>query len=211
MVTVHQPSTPTPPAAPRRAGGADPQFRLSMIAQITDALARSLNFGQAMQELIDGATELLGVERGAVMMLDHSTRTLTISAASGIDEEAMRSTNVEVGFGIAGAVAETGRPLIQKRAPAAGTAPSADQPDSGLCVPIAIHGKLLGVMGFEDKKDTARFTKADLEFAQLIANQAAIALYCDLLHAEFQDELTRDASRMEAAEASRHERRLAAA
>ncbi len=205
MVTAQQPTGP--------AVDTGPQSRLSIFAQITDRLARSLDFGQAMQELIEGATDLLGVERGSVMLLDQSTRTLAIAAAKGIDEEAMRSTQIQVGFGIAGAVAETGRPLIQKRPPAAGAAPSAERPDSGLCVPIAIHGKLLGVMGFEEKKSAVRFTKSDLEFAQLIANQAAIALYCDLLHEEFQDKLDQEEFQAEAADAEvpPYERHMVAA
>ncbi len=188
-----------------------PQARLSMIARTTAELARNLDFGQAIQQLIEGAAELLDAERGIVMLLDQGTRTLSITAATGIDEATMGSTSIQVGFGIAGAVAETGRPLIQKQ-PAADASPNAERPDVGLCVPIAIHGKLLGVMAFENKKTAARFQKSDLEFAQLIADQAALTLYCDLLHAEFQEELAEEAAQpQKPAEVHRFEPQTAAA
>jgi GAF domain-containing protein len=211
MTTAQQPSSRSTSAGDAAATVAEngPQSRLSMIAQIADRLARSLDFGQAMEELIDAATDLLDVERGAVLLLDQSTRTLSVTVACGLDEEARRASRVQVGFGIAGAVAETGRPLIQKRLPAGETGPGADRLDSGLCVPIAVHGKLLGAMSFEEKRGQGRFQKDDLEFAQLVANQAALSLYCDLLHEEFTDELAQEEGRPEDGE--RSQRRLAAA
>jgi len=151
---------------------------------------RTVDFEDALRTLIDGATELLQAERGSIMMLDHETGTLAIRVARGIDDTVVRSTTLPVGQGIAGSVAASGVPLLvqdirelplwqQTVAPAQRD----DYRDySALCVPLTIHGKVQGVMNFNHKRGRQPFDAADLEFALLIANQAAVVLFCAALH-----------------------------
>ncbi len=189
-------------------GRADSTSRLAMISRVTDRLVKTLDFEEALQNLIDGATELLEVERGSIMLLNEADQTLTIRVARGIEPRVVESTCVGVGFGIAGTVAATGKPQIlwdvrQLPARLRGDKTSwiSEYKDhSGLCVPLAIHRKVLGVMNFNNKKAGTPFDESDLEFAMLIANQAAIALYAALLHEEFQEKLIID-KELEIAEA----------
>lgn len=164
---------------------------LELIRRVTDRLVASLDFRDALRTLIEGATELLRVERGSILLLDPATRDLHIEVAIGIDPQVVATTRIAFGHGVAGTVAATGQPIVTgdiRRV--AAWSPSARQREdyadlSALCVPLTLHGQVLGVMNFNHKRDRSPFGEVDLEFALLIANQAAVVLWSANLHREF--------------------------
>ena len=180
-------------AAPPRPEAPALAPRLSLISQVTDRLVRTVDFDEALRTLIEGATELLDVERGSIMIVDHATATLSIRVCKGIDEAVARRVRIPLGEGIAGSVASSGAPLVVhdiRELPLWQQTVAPEQRDdyrdhSALCVPLVIHGKVHGVMNFNHKRSLAPFDAGDLEFALLIANQAAVALYCATLHQQF--------------------------
>ena len=181
-----------PPAAGMVVPGVVPAStpQLSLISQVTDRLVRTVDVDEALRILIEGATELLDVERGSILILDHATQTLAIRVSKGIDDAVVRSARIPLGEGIAGSVASSGVPLmvqdIRELALWQQTVSAAQRVDyrdySALCVPLTIHGTVQGVMNFNHKRGLRPFDAADLEFALLIANQAAVALFCATLH-----------------------------
>lgn len=191
---------PRPSKAPGREPRARPaslNSRLGLVSKVTDRLVQSLDFDQALQTLIDGTTELLNVERASILILDHETRTLSIRVAKGLSPEVIAATRIPLGDGIAGGVAETQEavaardvrrlPGWRRHAPG-GVARDrrSDYADfSALCVPLVIHGETQGVMNFNHKRDGKPFGPSDLDFALLIANQAAVVLYCAMLHQQY--------------------------
>jgi sigma-B regulation protein RsbU (phosphoserine phosphatase) len=174
---------------------------LALVKRVTERLVSSLDFHDALSTLIDGATDLLGVERGSILLLDASTGALKIEVARGLDPEVVESTRIEIGHGIAGTVAASGEPIVAQdvrelpswRSSQNREAQSADYADfSALCVPLALRGRVLGVMNFNHKRSGRPFTSRDLEFALLIANQAAIVLWSAQLHREYLDKQVLD-------------------
>ena len=171
--------------------------RLAMISRVTDRLVQTLNFDEALHNLIEGTCELLRVERASIMMFDPGNETLSIRVAKGVEPEVVETTRVRTGDGIAGRVAASGEPLIMWDVRHLQQRNREQQPDRGqrriksykgnsaLCVPLKIHGKVQGVMNFTHKRGGVPFDQSDLEFAMLIANQAAIVIYSSLLHEEF--------------------------
>jgi serine phosphatase RsbU (regulator of sigma subunit) len=156
---------------------------------------RTLDFDDALSTLVEGATDLLGVDRGSILMLDPETETLSIHVSIGLPDEIVRTTRVRLGEGIAGEVAATGKPIVladvrrhpgwQKRSSPTAAAEYADF--SALCVPLEIHGEVRGVMTFNHKRSGQAFDDSDLEFALLIANQATVVLFSAMLHRHFLD------------------------
>ncbi len=155
---------------------------------------RSLDFDETLQTLIEGATDLLGVERGSILILDAESRSLSIRVAKGLDPAVVATTRIPLGDGIAGSVAETGVPLVVQdirelplwqQSVAPGQRHDYDD-FSALCVPLSIHGRIQGVMNFNHKRGRRPFDQRDLEFALLIANQASVALYTAVLHQQYQ-------------------------
>jgi sigma-B regulation protein RsbU (phosphoserine phosphatase) len=183
-----------PVAASAPAGAARVRRRqLELISGVTDRLVRSLDFREALRGLVDGATELLGVERGSILILDHETRTLRIEVAKALSPAIVARTRIPLGQGIAGRVAATGEPIVARdvrelpdwNATAARRRRSSYEDASALCVPLVLQGRVLGVMTFNQKASRKPFDDGDLEFALLIANQAAIVLWSAQLHREF--------------------------
>ena len=180
-------------AAPRRRGPSSLAPQLSLVSQVTDRLVRTVDFDEALRTLIEGATELLDVERGSIMILDRATQTLAIRVSKGINEEVVRQVRIPLGEGIAGSVASSGVPLMVRdirELPLWQRTVTTEQRDdyrdhSALCVPLVIHGAVQGVMNFNHKRGLEPFDAADLEFALVIANQAAVALFCATLHQQF--------------------------
>ena len=168
---------------------------LRLIHLVTERLARTLDFDAALAALLEGATDLLGVERGSILILDAERKTLSIRSAKGLSEAVVRSTRIVLGTGIAGEVAATGKPLVlqdvrehpgwRRRRATAHTSDYANH--SALCVPLEIRGAVQGVMTFNDKRDGRPFDGTDLDFALLIANQAAVVLWSSMLHRQFLD------------------------
>jgi sigma-B regulation protein RsbU (phosphoserine phosphatase) len=164
---------------------------LALVKRVTERLVSSLDFHEALGTLIDGAIELLGVERGSVLLLDPESSTLRIEVARGVDPQVVERTRIPLGRGIAGRVAATGEAIVARdvrELPGIELNPeqAADYADfSALCVPLTLHGRVLGVMNFNHKLTGRPFEERDLEFALLIANQAAIVLWSARLHAEF--------------------------
>lgn len=162
----------------------------------TDRLVQTLDFDEALHILIDGATDLLGVERASIMMIEKETQSLSIRVAKGISGDVIADTRIPIGEGIAGGVAQRGEPLIiqdvrelsdwstQEASPRTGY-----EDYSAMSVPLSIHGEVRGVMNFNNKKNHRTFEESDLQFAQLIANQAAAVLYSAALHRHFTDNL----------------------
>jgi phosphoserine phosphatase RsbU/P len=168
---------------------------LRLIHLVTDRLVRTLDFDEALTALIDGATDLLGVERASILILDAETKRLSIRVAKGLSPAVVRSTRIPLGTGIAGEVAATGKPIVlrdvrehpgwKSRRTSSNAIDYANH--SALCVPLEIHGGVQGVMNFNDKRDGSPFDGADLDFALLIANQAAVVLFSAMLHKQFLD------------------------
>lgn len=164
---------------------------LALVRRVTDRLVASIDFREALTTLIDGATELLDVERGSILVVDEARRELRIEVARGLDPELVPRVRIPLGRGIAGGVAASGQPVVARdvrELPGFELDPrqASDYADfSALCVPLTLQGRVLGVMNFNHKRSGEPFDQRDLEFALLIANQAAIVLWSARLHEEY--------------------------
>lgn len=164
---------------------------LALVRRVTDRLVASIDFHEALTTLIDGATELLDVERGSILVLDEARGELRIEVARGLDPELVPKVRIALGEGIAGGVAASGQPVVARdvrELPGFELDPrkASDYADfSALCVPLTLQGRVLGVMNFNHKRSGGPFDQRDLEFALLIANQAAIVLWSAQLHEEY--------------------------
>ncbi len=104
-------------------------------------------------------------------------------SAVGIPAEVIEQATTRLGSGIAGDVAlrgaailirdVEGHPAQHPDAPAS-TIPYRNP--SALCVPLKLRGEVIGVLNINDRADGRIFEENDLFVAQIIANQAAVAV-----------------------------------
>ncbi len=115
---------------------------------------------------MDRIAEMLGVERGSLMLLDKENQELSIKVAKGIAEDIANSTKTKVGEGVSGWVAKNKEPLLVKdigkdrRFRKRG---KEYHNDSLLSVPLMARDELLGVINVNNKTTKEVFDEADLD------------------------------------------------
>ncbi len=126
------------------------------------------------------STELLGAERGSLLLFDEGTRELEVKAVVGPHAEDARASRIPLGEGVSGSVLNDGRALVVKDVRATGwnTARTGRsyKTDSFISFPIIIGGRKVGVLNVTDKVDGSVYDEFDLDLLEMIAPQMALAL-----------------------------------
>ncbi len=165
-------------------------WELSTLFHIGTAINSSLDRDQVLQKVLDSAIMLLDARKGSLMLIDHSVKEMNIVAACGLPPEIIKSTVIKLGEGIAGKVAQEGKPRLMKKGVRMKDSKSSKQIEeikSAMSVPLKVKDKIQGVMNISDKGTNDNFTEEDLELLLMMANQAAIAIENSRLHAELQE------------------------
>ena len=130
--------------------------------------------------ILQHSAGLLGAERGSLLMFDEASNELTIKASVGFHTEAAAEARVRLGDSVAGAVLETGRPLVVHDLQTAGyeLAPAERRykTKSFISYPISIAGRKVGVLNVTDKAGGGSYDDVDLSLLESIAPQMALAL-----------------------------------
>ena len=143
---------------------------------VTDSTLRRLELDDLLREMLDSIRELLGTDSAAIFLLAEDGGTLVMSAAIGMEEEAM-GLRIPVGNGVAGSVAATSAPVIVEDLSAV-EAPNPvlrQNARSLIGVPLIAEGRLIGVIHSETTQ-VKRFTEGDVRLLQLAADRVALAI-----------------------------------
>ncbi|NPV60655.1 MAG: SpoIIE family protein phosphatase [Actinobacteria bacterium] len=138
-------------------------------------ITSSMELSTRLERVVEQAMELLGAERGSIMLMDEDEGDLVVRASRGLDSS--RAYRVRLGEGIAGWVAEHGEPLVLQDVVAdrrfRGTDPSLK---SALAVPLSVGGRIIGVLNVSTARRQRRFDRQDLEHLTSFADMAAVAI-----------------------------------
>ncbi len=159
--------------------------KLATFLETGQMLAGTFELKEALSRVLATLARHHGMMRGAVMLLDHDTTELRIVASHGLDEVGARRVKYQLGEGITGRVAQTGRPVVVpqiSREPmfldrlGARKKALKQQELSFICVPVLINRKPVGVLGvdlgYKVDRDYERATK----FLSIIATMIAQAI-----------------------------------
>lgn len=160
--------------------------RLATINDMGQALHSILKTDELLNFLVKLLADGMGADRVSLMLLNKGTGELTIGASFGIDEETVRQTRINIGDGIAGRVAQEGKPILVKDIEIEQGLPKSGRDNYStdsfisaplvMSIPIKFKRETIGVINISDKKNGEIFTEDDLEFVTLLANQAAHAI-----------------------------------
>jgi len=144
---------------------------------------------------IDTAVEVVGAKYSSLLLLDEKTKNLRFYQASGRKRSQLREIEVPAGTGLAGIVAQTGKPIISNdvESDERWLRKVSDQIHLKVTAiatfPLVIDNKVMGVVQFLDKKDGSSFTEKDIvlleKFADLMAKFFRSAKNKKLLGEEF--------------------------
>lgn len=169
------------------------QSRLGAIAGIGRLIDSSLDRQQLLDQIMQWVEEELDVEACSLLLLDEETNRLRFEVALGPKGEQAKDFTLEIGEGIVGLVAKTGEPIIINNAEQdprrnQDIAKAIDYPlEKVLCVPMTLHGKVVGVIEAMNKRHNADFTSHDSSLLTVIAQQASMFLENARLYGVLQD------------------------
>jgi signal transduction histidine kinase/putative methionine-R-sulfoxide reductase with GAF domain len=148
--------------------------------EVGSALGATLDLDDLLELILGKLTELLDADRATLYLLDDQNGELVSRIVIG---EQVRSIRVKVGHGIAGAVAQLGRPLrVADAYEDARFEPEWDaltgyRTRSILAAPLKNHlGKTIGVIQVLNKTTAPEFTTEDEEILAALSTQAAVAI-----------------------------------
>jgi HD-GYP domain-containing protein (c-di-GMP phosphodiesterase class II) len=130
--------------------------------------------------VVDSACKLLRSDSGSLMLLNRETNELVIAASRGLSPEIIATTRVSLGEGVAGRVAQSGKPIyvenietdIRFLRPNSVRYPS----KSFISVPLKIKNRMLGVLNISSSEPNRTFEERDVRLLTILADQAAITL-----------------------------------
>jgi len=142
-------------------------------------LSSTLSVQQVLDRLLERTLRHLDAEIGSILLIDTDSL-LRVVVARGLPEEISNSTTMEVGEGISGYVAATGRPLL---IPNVEVDPRFARRNheryytySLISSPLLRMGTVLGVVNVNNKRSQKSFVSDDLRLLDAIAGHAAVAL-----------------------------------
>ncbi len=150
---------------------------LYLLQQISQEISSILDLELLLRHIVRHLKETLNYERAAVALIDEKTKQLVIRAAEKpYSKKVQPKLRLNLGQGITGYVAQTGKPYIANDVSKNHHYYIFDEKTrSEIAVPLKIGEKVIGVINIESYKKNA-FSERDLEILTLVANQAAIAI-----------------------------------
>jgi HD-GYP domain-containing protein (c-di-GMP phosphodiesterase class II) len=167
--------------------------RLALLSQLSQLLNSTLDPKEIQRGAMEAATRLMKAEVGSLLLVHEEKRHLYFEVALGEREEDLKTISLNFGEGIAGWVAQHGKPLIMN-------SPGKDRrffkgvdertefkTRNIICVPVKVKEKTIGVLEAINKKEKVGFNKEDLSLLISLADQVAIALDNSRLYQELEE------------------------
>jgi GAF domain-containing protein len=160
--------------------------RIENVQAVTDAALAHLDVDDLLAVLLPRIRDILSADTCAVLLLDEQTDELAARAAVGIEEEVEQGVRIPMGRGFAGLIAAERRPVILDdldRADIFNPILREKHIKSMLGVPLVVRNRAIGVLHVGTLV-ARRFTSADVDLLQLVADRVALAVERAQLHEE---------------------------
>lgn len=149
---------------------------LMPLFEVSSALMSEVKLERLFSLIIEVVKRETKSDRVSLMLLNEDSQRLTIKAAAGLPMDIVKSASVALGQGIAGSVAQTGKPLLINGSVSHADAVERSRIASALCVPLKVKGNVIGVLNSSNTTEERTFTRSHLEMMTILAGQAAIAI-----------------------------------
>jgi diguanylate cyclase (GGDEF)-like protein len=155
--------------------------RLAILTDIVKTANSILEPRKVIELIMGKIQQLIPSEAWSMLMVDEERQELTFELALGEKAKDVSSFRVKIGEGVAGWVAETGKPTIvndaarDPRFSGKFDSKTRFQTRSILCAPLISRGRTIGVVEIINRQG-GRFTQADLEILLTLVEPCAIAI-----------------------------------
>lgn len=154
--------------------------QIKALSKISKAITSDLYLEDILRLIVTVTAEVLGSNICSLMLIDEKTNELVIRASQSISEEYNKKPPLKVGEGIAGKVAKENKPIVVKdvikeKEYKHKNIAKKEGLCSLLCVPLAVRGKVIGVINCYTSKPHD-FSETEINVLTTIANEAAVAI-----------------------------------
>ena len=183
-VLAHLQAARRPAAGPRGESAAGPQTTARRLAILTDVVRTAnsiLEPRKVIELVVEKIRQLIPSEAWSLLMVDEEKQELVFEAALGAKGRDVTAFRLKIGEGIAGWVAQSGKPVIVNDAARDPRfAPRMDtrtqfETRSILCAPLVSRGRTIGVLEIINKLG-GRFSRHDLALVLTLVEPCAIAI-----------------------------------
>jgi len=181
--------TPIPSVDPTNFGlnAPDPESKtkkraddLVALSRVSAAISSLSDLGAILRIGLHNVLDIMGGAAGGIMLLDEQTKTLSYYVYHQLSATYAQEMYISFGEGIAGKVAQSGRPILIEDL---SLEPNAALPEligieglkSFLCIPLQAKGAVLGVLNLASRM-ARRFTKRDMHLLHSIGDLLSIAI-----------------------------------
>jgi signal transduction histidine kinase/DNA-binding response OmpR family regulator len=134
-----------------------------------------LDLDEVLTTVVEAAVRLTGAEEGSLLLVDDESGELYMRASKNFDEEFARTFRLHVRDSLAGQVIVSGEPaLIDESSPQKDLTSSLVH--SLIYVPLRLRGKVIGVLGVDNRKAGLSLTNEDRDMMMAMADYAAVAI-----------------------------------
>ena len=151
--------------------------KLSILIEINQAVSRGLNLQESLNAALKILAKSYNIKSGAVFLTNENEKTLTMMTSIGYRSEIAKTT-YEMGEGLTGKIAETGKPIISPQVSKeplflnrmSSFDPQSDREQSFIGVPIIFDYKTIGVLIGNLPFNSRRDYDGALKFLTLVAS-----------------------------------------
>jgi PAS domain S-box-containing protein len=153
---------------------------LAALNTIAETVSRSLDLDSILNAALDKALEVMDVEAGLIHLLDEEADELIVIAHQGLSDRYVQGVNqLKVGEGLAGQVAQTGKPVvvtdISSDPRLTRIVVKEEQKRAFVSVPLKARGKIQGTMNLVSRT-FHQFTPQETQLLTAIGDQIGMAI-----------------------------------
>jgi sigma-B regulation protein RsbU (phosphoserine phosphatase) len=163
--------------------------RLSTLIEVNGLISSSLNLDQILENVMTISKQVMNADASSLMLIDEKTNELVYEVALGtVGEKLKQEFRLKMGQGIAGTVAQEGKPLLLEDAY---THPkfyrghdeaTGYRTKSMITVPLKVRERITGVAQVINRLDGKPFDTDDLELFIALCSMVAIAIENAKMH-----------------------------
>jgi len=167
--------------------------RMRSFNAMCSIVAKSLELEQVLNEALDKALEVTGLDVGLMYFLDRQSDELVLSAHRSLAEDSVRDLErLRLGEGFCGRVARSGEPMVLENSSQdprlARSAVREEGLKSQIIVPLTSKGSVQGVMALGSRK-RREFPSADLQLINTFGKQIGVGVENAQLHRDVERQL----------------------
>ena len=160
---------------------------LEILTSLGRSVTSSLKLDEVFKMVVDAAVEVTGSEEGNLLLLDEKTGDLYMRASKNFNEDFVNTFRLPIQDSLAGTVLRTGAPVILDE-----STPQKIKTSylvhSLIYVPLKLKGRVLGVLGIDNRHNRISFKQKDVLLLSAMAEYAVIAIENARLYEEIVNE-----------------------